>query len=290
MRDYRWLNVLGNVIGGKTYVFCSCRDIHDTYSMVDDLNAKKDKITNLCSRHPETSFIDLHKFHQIANIECKDKNECLELCRNVNVVFKEFYINNFGGFAVPDMSFKDVEQAIKGILDRCMRKKNLTFVDAVGFVDSKYRDKTNLYDGQLYIMDNAGKSVKVGLSKDPENRLRNLILNGELYHNASLFNTYRTKDSIGVEASAHACLNDYKYQNPLKSSGRNSQYGKLDEHFNCTPEDADKIIFSALSGYFYTTAENEKAINDFSSTYGNNAYSIPQSAYYYEVGNEKKDA
>ena len=33
MRDYKWLNVLAKQINGKTYIFCSCRDIYDPYSM-----------------------------------------------------------------------------------------------------------------------------------------------------------------------------------------------------------------------------------------------------------------
>ena len=259
MRDYKWLNVLAKQIDGKTYIFCSCRDIHDPYSMGNTwkgnrsmgLEAKKTEITNRCklSHNPQTRCLDLHEFQTVANIECTDSRECLRLCRLVTVIFKRFYINDFGGVAIPRFPLDKIEISIKYILKHCMRMKDKTIVEVLGMFDRQFRSQDQIHDGEVYIIDNL-ETTKVGFSHDAEQRFENLKRNGELNEDATLYKVYSTWDAEGVEASAHALLDEWKTQNPIKTYARNLQYGLLDEHFSCPANSADAIIYSNLSGYF----------------------------------------
>ncbi len=273
MPNYKWLNVLAKVINGKTYIFCSCRDIYNDYSMKDTytktgnpagLIAKMKYITKNCksSSNPDVQCIDLFQFKTIANIECQNASECLKLCRTVSVVLKNFYVNGFGGVAVPGLQINYVQNAIEYILVHCIRKKDQSLVEVLGKFNNAFRDKTTIRKGKLYIIDNNQKSTKVGCSNNPIRRLCELKTNHELYPNASIYSTYETDDVEGVEASAHAILNDWKSQNPYYATNRNSNYGLLDEHFSCPPCSADYLITSALSAYFYETKDNTHPNSD----------------------------
>jgi len=291
MPNYKWLNVLAKVINGKTYIFCSCRDIYNDYSMGDTWNkygkaagleAKKTEITRDCQKSldPEVNCINLHQFQFVCNIQCKDKDECLELHRMVQEVFKRFYLNGFGGVAIPKFKIDKIEESIRFILLHCIRLKDLDLVYVLGRFDEIFRIEKDIRQGEVYIIDNAGKSTKVGLSNNPQKRLANLISAGELYQNATLYQTYQVYDVEGFESSAHALLHEYKYQNPLKSFSRNSNYGLLDEHYNCSPYYAEDVISRTLSAHYFSTGyehQNEQHVP------------LPASGYYYETGNEKKD-
>jgi hypothetical protein len=164
--------------------------------------------------------VNLFNFIPVADILCIDENECKNLHRLSNVILKRYYINDFGGPAIPNFPYNEIMSLYRGIL-RYMRKPskspNPLYLDMMNFIDEKYciaKEK-----GQIYIIDNV-KTVKVGASHNAITRFRELKANGEIDLNARLMWIYDVPDMYGFEALAHALLNQWKTQNPIYSSNR----------------------------------------------------------------------
>ena len=186
------------------------------------LLAKFQDITKNCgiSSNSMARKVNLFNFIPVANILCKDQNECRNLHRLSNVILKRYYINDFGGPAIPNFPYDKIMSLYRGIL-RYMRKPskspNPLYLDMMNFIDEKYcvaKEK-----GQIYIIDNV-KTVKVGASHNAITRFRELKANGEIDLNARLNWVYDVPDMYGFEALAHALLNQWKTQNPIYSSNR----------------------------------------------------------------------
>lgn len=258
MAEYKWLNILAKQYGNLTYIFCSCRDINDSYSMGDTysrfgrargLIAKQKEITLKCSMssNPMARCVDLTKFSLISNLECADAEECLYLCRFLTVVFKRFYVNDFGGFAIPNFPIDKILPVFKWILEQ-LRVRQMTEIEIMGKFDQHFKQFVPSTSGQVYVIDNL-ETTKVGCSHNAEKRFENLKANRELNQDATLYAVLNVEDMEGFEASAQCLLNQFKDQNPAKSKYRNVKYGALDEHFKCRPDEAMSIIYPPLSAY-----------------------------------------
>jgi len=188
------------------------------------LKAKFTEITNRCqsSNNPSALCVDLDEFDFVGDIECADVNECRNFHRLLNVVFKRYYINDFGGPALANCPIGDIKKMFEIILQQ-MRKPDFNIVKLMGIIDGKFNDPSNNTPGQIYIIDNV-KTVKVGASHDALQRFRNLKANGEIFPNATLVVVYNVADQNGFEAKAQAILNEHKAQNPVKALNRNPQW------------------------------------------------------------------
>jgi hypothetical protein len=99
--------------------------------------------------------------------------------------------------------------------------------------------------GYIYIMDNI-KTVKVGLSHDPEGRYYRLKNANEIYQTAKLEYQMVTSDMVLSEALCHAKLCQYKTSNPIIKS-RSTRCDKgWDEHFKLKPEEAYEKIKNVI--------------------------------------------
>lgn len=182
------------------------------------LKAKFTEITNKCQSTDDVSFVDLNEFDFVGDIECIDENECRNFHRLLNVVFKRYYINLFGGPALANCPIGDIKKMFEIILQQ-MRKPVFDIVKLMDIIDSKFNNPSNNVPGQVYIIDNI-KTTKVGASHDAQKRFRNLKNNVDIYPDARLACVYDVEDMYGFEAKAHALLNQWKTQNPLHANKR----------------------------------------------------------------------
>ncbi|OWV26603.1 hypothetical protein B7988_05435 [Fibrobacter sp. UWB1] len=166
--------------------------------------------------------MNLNDFVFIGDITCSNENECRDFHRLLNVIFKRYYVNDFGGPCLKNCKHSQIIPLFKHILQK---KRNRVFdiIDLMERIEKLYYDASNVNVGQVYIIDNI-KTVKVGASHDALQRFRNLKANGEIFPNATLVVVYNVADQNGFEAKAQALLNKYKAQNPVKAQNRNSQW------------------------------------------------------------------
>lgn len=104
-----------------------------------------------------------------------------------------------------------------------MRNRIFDIIDIMEHVEKKFYDASNVYPGQVYVIDNI-QTIKVGASHDAVQRFKDLKANGEIFSNAKLVVYYDVYDQNGFEAKAQALLNKHKAQNPLKAQNRNSKW------------------------------------------------------------------
>lgn len=188
------------------------------------LLAKFQQINLNCSlsSNPMANVVNFNDFKQIGNVKCKSEFECKMLHRLSNVILKRYYINDFGGPAIPKFAYSDILPMYGNIL-YCMRlpsqSPNPSYLKMMDLIDGRYCPSNKIVDGQIYIIDNI-TSIKVGASRNAITRFRQLKANGEIRPNARLVWVYDVADVYGFEAKAQALLNQWKTQNPLYANNR----------------------------------------------------------------------
>ncbi len=166
--------------------------------------------------------MNLKDFNFIDNIVCSNENECKSFHRLLNVIFKRFYVNDFGGPCLKNCKHSQIIPLFKYILQQ-MRNRIFDIIDIMEHVEKKFYDASNVYPGQVYVIDNI-QTIKVGASHDAVQRFKDLKANGEIFSNAKLVVYYDVYDQNGFKAKAQALLNKHKAQNPLKAQNRNSKW------------------------------------------------------------------
>ena len=166
--------------------------------------------------------MNLNDFVFIDNIVCSNEDECKSFHRLLNVIFKRFYVNDFGGPCLKNCKHGEIIPMFKAILQK-MRNRFFDIVGIMELIEKKFYDASNVNVGQVYIIDNI-QTVKIGASRDAQKRFKDLKLNGEIFPNAKLVIVYDVYDQSGFEAKAQAILNKFKAQNPMKAQSRNPQW------------------------------------------------------------------
>ena len=166
--------------------------------------------------------MNLNDFIFIGDIACSDEKECRAFHRLLNVIFKRYYVNFFGGPRLKNCRHTQIIPLFEHILQR-MRSRKFDIIDIMEHVEKNYYDASNVFKGQVYIIDNI-QTIKVGASQDARGRFNELKANGDIFPDASLVVFYDVADQNGFEAKAQAILNKRKAQNPLKSQNRNPQW------------------------------------------------------------------
>lgn len=184
----------------------------------------------------------------MGNIECLDENECKYLHRLLNVLFKRYYVNDFGGIRLRKIKHDVILKVFQLFLEHS-RRSSYDIVSDMEIIDDSFCESTDIEDGQIYIIDNV-TTIKVGAAKNAQIRFDGLIRNGELSPQAKLKVVYEVPDEFGFEAKAQAVLNQYKAQNPNNAGNRNALWGALDEHFSCSVEIAMNEIEKKLNGQY----------------------------------------
>lgn len=263
VKECKWLNVLAKQYGDYLYIFCSCRDINSRYSMEDTwgkfgkakgLKAKKIEVTRKCifSTNQDARIVNMKDFETVCNFECANEDECKKLHRMFNVIFKRFYVNDFGGPRIKNFPIDKIEFTLQKIVEKLRKPElqNSELLHFLGKFDKQFREKSSIKQGQIYVIDNK-TTIKVGASYDAQHRFDELKSKHEINEDAKLKTIYDVYDQDGFETSAHCALNYYKDQNPAKSAFRDKAWGGLDEHFaNITPDKATEIIDLYLSDHF----------------------------------------
>jgi hypothetical protein len=187
------------------------------------LLAKFQQINLNCSlsSNKMAKVVNFNDFKQIGNVRCKSEFECKMLHRLSNVILKRYYINDFGGPAIPKFAYSDILPMYGNIL-YCMRQPsqspNLSYLNLMDMIEKHYRP-SNITEGNVYIIDNI-TSIKVGASSNAITRFRRLKAKGQINSNARLVWVYDVADMYGFEAKAQALLNQWKTQNPLYANNR----------------------------------------------------------------------
>ncbi len=188
------------------------------------LLAKFQQINLKCSQssNPMAKCVNFKNFVFIGNIQCISQFECKMLHRLSNVILKRYYINDFGGPAIPNFAYGDIMPMYRSILyymRLSSQSPNPSYLKMMDLIDGRYCPSNMIVNGQIYIIDNIN-SIKVGASKNAITRFRQLKANGQINSNARLVWVYDVADMYGFEAKAQALLNQWKTQNPLYTNNR----------------------------------------------------------------------
>lgn len=225
---YNELLIMATQKDDITYTWFGKYDTNDSGSM--NFLRKKTK-------EREDKF-SLPPFELILKLDAPTEEYAHNFLQYVNFVTKPFYQNGIGSPKFKNMDFDTVKKLFT-CLWHLFEKGKQPYELVEPIYNHFQHDKPK--EGYIYIINNI-KTVKVGLSDDPERRYYLLKRDNEIYHSAQLEYQMKTENMVLAEALCHAKLYEYKTSNPLITSRSKRCDKGWDEHFNITVEEAYEKI------------------------------------------------
>lgn len=229
---YKELLIMATIKDDQIYTWFGKYNTKDSYSM-DFLHKKTNDIRNKLSLPP---------FKLILKLEAPTEEYAHNFLQYVNMATKPFYQNGIGSPMFKNTNINTVKKLFQSLWNSFEKGKPAIELIEPLYCYFKHDDPK---EGYIYIMDNI-KTVKVGLSHDPEGRYYRLKTANEIYQTATLEYQMKTCDMILSEALCHAKLCHDKTSNPIIKS-RSTRCDKgWDEHFKLKPEEAYEKIKNVI--------------------------------------------
>lgn len=230
--EYKELLIMVTIKGDQIYTWFGKYNTKLKHSM-DFLRTKTNNIRTKFSLPP---------FKLILKLEAPTEEYAHNFLQYVNMATKPFYQNGIGSPVFKNTDINSVKKLFQSLW--VSFEKNKPALELIEPIYEHYEhDKPE--EGYIYIMDNI-KTIKVGLSHDPEGRYYRLKNTNEIYQTAKIEYQMETSDMVLSEALCHAKLCQYKTSNPIIKS-RSTRCDKgWDEHFKLKPEEAYEKIKNVI--------------------------------------------
>ena len=167
-------------------------------------------------------------FNEIGVIECKDRDDAINLQRSMNEIFK-LWQNGGGSIIKINMKSETFIDCLKTIYK--IMNDNNKMLELFRYVASKY-ERYNKWSGYIYFIKCANNKLKIGETGDLDYRWYCLKLEDQ-NQATDIITAISVSDRKFVEAELHLLCRDYK-TNGNKSRTDCPQSNKLSELFiNC---------------------------------------------------------
>ena len=229
---YKELLITAAIKGDQIYTYFGKFNTEDPYSMGKFAEKKK---------YREAKY-SLPPFKLILKLEAPTEEYAHNFLQYVNMATKPFYQNGIGSPMFKNTNINSVKKLYQSLWNSF--EKGKPPYELIEPIYDHYEHDTP-QEGYIYIMDNI-KTVKVGLSHDPEARYYLLKRENEIYQTAKLEYQMKTSNMVLSEALCHGVLYEQKASNPI-ITGRDSSCDKgWDEHFKLKPEEAYEKIKNVI--------------------------------------------